>query len=483
MNDAVADRAVYPRGMSLGELLREPPAPVRALLEASGVPGVLLYAMLDDLAGTLHAPAAPSRATPGGHTARERAAAISTVGETLSELAVGGTIATTQEEMSAVHGWVRTRLLACLDELETATRTVPPMRDIAIRKVLATAGILFIEFDPELRVRWTPDFDRPPFDRASVGRRAEEFLGPDDGGQLTATLKHVLATGAPERAEVTIRPRVPLVTPDEGPLEFLVAIEPMRDASGAIAGVICASTNVTELKRTQAALHEALRMRDLMMAVLAHDLRNPLSSVRALSSIFARNEALPEKVRQGLGQVESASRRMDELIGTLLDFSAARAGGSIPVVRGPADAHTVVLGVVDELRQSMPQRQITMAAMGDTWAILDAPRIAQVVSNLVGNALAHGSPAKPVDVTIDGSGRDLLVAVRNDGPAIPPALLPVLFEPFRRGEGVTSNPRGLGLGLYITREIVRAHGGTIEVASTDHGGTIFTVRVPRGVAV
>ena len=317
-------------------------------------------------------------------------------------------------------------------------------------------------------VRWTPDFDRPPFDRASVGRRAEEFLGPEDGGQLTATLQRVLATGAPERAEVTIRPNVPLVTPDEGPLEFLVAVEPMRDGAGAIVGVLCASTNVTELKRTQAALRDALSMRDLMVAVLAHDLRNPLSTVRALSSTFARNSALPEKVLQGLLQMERASRRMDELIGTLLDFSAARAGESIPVVRAPTDAHAVALGVVDELRQSMPHRQITIASLGDTTASLDA--------------LAHGSPARPVDVTIDGNGADLLLAVHNEGVAIAPALVPVLFEPFRRGDGAASRPRGLGLGLYITREIVRAHQGTIEVVSTDQGGTVFTVRLPRVVA-
>jgi signal transduction histidine kinase len=122
-----------------------------------------------------------------------------------------------------------------------------------------------------------------------------------------------------------------------------------------------------------------------------------------------------------------------------------------------------------------------VAAAGDTSAVLDAPRIAQVISNLVGNALAHGSPVRAVDVTIDGSGPDLLLAVRNEGAPIPQALLPVLFEPFRRGEAVGSRPRGLGLGLYIAREIVRAHQGAIEVVSTDDGGTVFTVRLPRGV--
>ena len=466
--------------MSLGELLREPPQPVRARLESLGAPGELLHAMLKDLAATLgaaDAPSAPSEAAQR-QPVRERAQVVSALGGLLSTLARDGSISTTPEEMSAVHGWVRARLLACVDELANE-RPIPPMRDAALRKALARAEILFIEFDQERRVRWTPDFDRPPFDPTSLGRQADDFLRDDDGGQLTATLRRVLATGIPERAEVTLRPRVPIRPHDDGPLELLVAVEPMRDASGAIVGALCASTDVTELKRTQLALREAVHIRDLMMAVLAHDLRNPLTTVRALSSTLARNEAVPEKVRRGLFQVESASRRMDELIGTLLDFSVARGGGSIPVVRASADFHAVTLGGVDELRHTVPQRQITLASAGDASAAIDAPRISQVVSNLVGNALAHGAPTEPVVVTIDGSGPDLLLAVRNQGPTIPPALMPLLFEPFRRGVETGAHPRGLGLGLYITREIVRAHQGTIEVESTTEGGTVFTVRFPR----
>jgi signal transduction histidine kinase len=286
----------------------------------------------------------------------------------------------------------------------------------------------------------------------------------------------------PEQAEMTISPLVPVGPFGDGPLAFLVAVEPIRDPSGAVVGAICASTNVTALERTQLALREAVAVRDLMVAVLAHDLRNPLSTVRALSSTFARSETVPERVRQGLAHVESASRRMDELIGTLLDFSGARAGGSIPVVRALSNVSAVTLAVLDELRQAMPGRRLTMEVVGDTAAVVDAARVAQVVSNLVGNALAHGSPTEDVRVTLDGSGSDLLLAVRNHGATIPPALLPVIFEPFRRGPGATSHPRGLGLGLYITREIVRAHQGTIEVESSDDRGTVFTVRLPRSPA-
>jgi signal transduction histidine kinase len=468
--------------MTLDELLRHASHPALASLHSSGIPNALLLELIDDLAVALRGSQAPpprQHDAANGHAVRARAAAISAIGESLSALALGGAIRATPEEMSAVHAWVRSRLLVCLDELATES-AMPASREDALRRALVAAEILFIEFDRDLRVRWTPDFDRPPFEgRAAVGRPAEEFLGRDDGGELIAMLRRVLATGIPERAEVAISPLVHVAPFEDGPLDFLVAVEPIRDAAGAIVGAVCASTNVTELKRTQLALREAVGVRDLMVAVLAHDLRNPLSTVRALSSTFARSDAVPERVRQGLAHVESASRRMDELIGTLLDFSGTRAGGAIPVVREPSDVGAVTLAVLEELRQAMPGRLLTMDSSGDTSAVVDAARVAQVVSNLVGNALAHGSPAEAVRVTLDGSGPDLLLAVRNRGATIPPALLPVIFEPFRRGTGAPSHPRGLGLGLYITREIVRAHQGTIEVESTDDRGTVFTVRLPR----
>jgi signal transduction histidine kinase len=102
-----------------------------------------------------------------------------------------------------------------------------------------------------------------------------------------------------------------------------------------------------------------------------------------------------------------------------------------------------------------------------------------VVSNLVANALAHGAADQPVEVTIAGD-HDVTLSVRNRGPAIPPELVTTIFEPFRRGPGVErSRTRGLGLGLYIADQIVRAHGGAISVDSTDERGTLFTVRVPR----
>jgi len=169
--------------MSLDALLREAPRAVLEAVQASGVPDLLVSALLDDLAAALRgSQAGPGRrSAANGHPIRARAAAISAIGESLSALALRGEIRATADEMSAVHAWVRSRLLVCLDEL-AAERAMPLSREVALRRALVAAEILFIELDRELRIRWTPDFDRPPFEgRAAVGRSAEEFLGRDDG--------------------------------------------------------------------------------------------------------------------------------------------------------------------------------------------------------------------------------------------------------------------------------------------------------------
>jgi signal transduction histidine kinase len=475
---------MVPFGMTLDEALLECPQSLRALAASSGVSPSRIEGLVAELARSLRAsrlPAAPlDRAdAPASRDARERAAGIAAIGAWLSALDRDGTIRVTTQEMSAAHDWARTATMACVEALE-ADRAASVTREAALRKVFATAEIQIIELDEQLRFRWTHDWGRPPFSAGAVaGHSAAEFLGSDDAGEIMATVRRVLETGVSERADVSMSPLVFVDSLEHGPLNFLFAVEPVRDASGATTGVMCASTNITELKRTQLALREAVGVRDLMMAVLAHDLRNPLSVVRALSRTYAQSESLPAAVRRGLSHVESASKRMNELIGTLLDFSASRAGRTIPVATEPADVAAVTAAVLDEVRQVMPGRRIEQTSVGDTCAVVDPARIAQVVSNLTANAVTHGSPTDAVEVTLDGTGRDLVLAVRNHGPEIPAELLAVLFEPFRRGSHATSHARGLGLGLYITREIVRAHGGTIEVQCSGDRGTVFTMRLPR----
>jgi PAS domain S-box-containing protein len=455
---------------------------VLALASSAGPSGVptrrAMSELFDDVVALLAEgrPSLAESASVAPNDAVDRAAAYSAIAQFLSGLMDGGGPDVTPRERRAVHEWVHRGLSACVDVL-ARDRAATEARRESQRAVFANARIFVVEFDTELRFQWVYGGERPPVELEElIGRSLEDVGHPADMGQLASRLRRVLATGEGEHCEITFTPPLPAAPEQSRTRNLLLALEPKRDASGAIVGVIGASTDVSELKETQRALGDALLFRDQMTAVLAHDLRNPLSTIRALASVFARRSGLPEDVIRGLGQVDAAAQRMHELIGTILDFSAARFGVSLPVSPTTADLHEVARAVVDELLGASPDRLITVESSGDPSGVFDPARIAEVVSNLAGNALTHGAPTHPVRVTIDGQSDGLVLAVSNVGTPIPEALVPVIFEPFRRGP---TSARGLGLGLYIAKEIVDAHGGTIAVESSDAQGTVFTIRLPR----
>ncbi len=240
------------------------------------------------------------------------------------------------------------------------------------------------------------------------------------------------------------------------------------------------SRDIDDRKRAHEDLSHALAFREQVMGILGHDLRSPLGAVRALTSLVLRREGLPEGVRESLAEIDRAGKRMLDLIATLLDFSESRFTGVLPIAPAPADMHELCRGAIEELLAAHPGRSIDVDVEGDGCGTWDPIRLSQVVSNLVGNALQHGTRFGPVRVSIRGDEEAVVLEVANDGPAIAPDLLPVLFEPFRGGStGPGSPPRGLGLGLYIVRQIVNAHGGEISVESTAERGTVFTVTLPR----
>jgi len=246
------------------------------------------------------------------------------------------------------------------------------------------------------------------------------------------------------------------------------------------------AAQIVEQKRAQHELAQALAFREQVMGILGHDLRNPLGAVRVLAALLLRRSELPEDVRGSLAEIDRAGKRMLELIGTLLDFSESRFKGTLPIAPAPTDMHDLCRGVIEELLAAEPDRSIEIDGEGDARGAWDPARLAQVVSNLVGNALKHGARRAPVRVSVRGGEGEVVLEVQNQGPAIAPELLPVLFEPFRRGSTpreAPSHARGVGLGLYIVRQIVNAHGGTISVESTAEQGTTFTVRLPRARGV
>jgi signal transduction histidine kinase len=337
------------------------------------------------------------------------------------------------------------------------------------RVALEHSNIAVFEEDTNFRVRWTYNA-RFGDDSGDPGRDGGEILPFAPSAELDALKREVLRSGKGARTAV------------DGVVQgerrhLLIGYEPLRDVGG-IAGLTGTAVDITELKRAQDELAQALAFRERMMGVLGHDLRNPLSAVLGLSKLLRLDEALPASVREGLERIEQACRRMNEMIGTLLDFTQLRALGGLPITREAVDLHEVALTVVDELRVANPRRDIVVAAPAQIRGLWDPARMAQVVSNLVGNALTHGAYDAPVQLSLSLDQHQAVLAVTNRGPAIPPELADRLFEPFQQGpSNGNGRSRGLGLGLAIVQAIVQAHGGTIGLESDDQA-TTFTVRLP-----
>jgi two-component system sensor histidine kinase/response regulator len=223
---------------------------------------------------------------------------------------------------------------------------------------------------------------------------------------------------------------------------------------------------------------ETLRVNEMFSALLAHDLRSPLSAILASARLLERRSS--ERVAlETAARIVTSGNRMARMIEDMLDLARARLGGGIPVKAEPADFKALVERVMREHQAAVPDRSVEASYEGKFNGYWDAERIAQAASNLIGNALKHGSAAVPVRVRLDGTNDDsVLLIVKNSG-AIPPDVLPHLFDPFRGGGHQSGRSDGLGLGLYIVSQIVQAHGGTVDVKTGD-GDTAFYVRLPRG---
>jgi signal transduction histidine kinase len=222
---------------------------------------------------------------------------------------------------------------------------------------------------------------------------------------------------------------------------------------------------------------EALQLSEMFVAVLGHDLRNPLNAIVTSAHLLQRQSAEPP-VKKAADLILSSGRRMGRMIEDMLDLARARLAGGIPLRREPLDLGALIERVVREHQTVFPARRIERHQQGTLWGDWDADRFAQVVSNLLGNALQYGDPDMPIEVRMDGQDdARVMLAIANGG-VIPEDVLPKLFDPFRGGARTTTRTEGLGLGLYIVQQLVLAHGGTIEVESSD-GRTVFRVVVPR----
>ncbi len=237
------------------------------------------------------------------------------------------------------------------------------------------------------------------------------------------------------------------------------------------------------LRRAEADLESRRRTVDFILGVVGHDLRNPLGAIHMSASLLHTKGGLGGWQARAIERMRSSAGRMGRIIQDLLSYTRTRLGNGIPVSPRPASFDVIARKVVEELRSVNSDRTVEIEVHGDAAGEWDPDRLEQVVSNLVSNAIDHGDPALPVRVEVDGDDPGaLLLHVRNGGPGIPPEVLAHLFEPFARGPDEKSRKAsGLGLGLYISREIVRGHGGDIG-ARSEEGETIVTVSLPRRCA-
>jgi PAS domain S-box-containing protein len=241
--------------------------------------------------------------------------------------------------------------------------------------------------------------------------------------------------------------------------------------------------DISERKRLELEQARRTEFEQQLIGIVSHDLRSPLSAISLAASILLRRRDLDPRSKGVITSIVDSAERANRMILDLLDFSRARLSGGIPVHRTPGDVHELVAQVVDELRVSHPERAIVLEVQASGEGEWDADRLAQIVTNLVTNALNHGAPDSPVVVRVGGDAQEVDLVVENRGPPIPAWLLPRLFKPFRRGPSASSSAAGsLGLGLYIVKHLVDAHRGSVDVDSSLEEGTVFTVRLPRQLA-
>jgi len=233
-----------------------------------------------------------------------------------------------------------------------------------------------------------------------------------------------------------------------------------------------------DLRRQNEELARAVRFSETFIGMLGHDLRNPLSAITTGARLLMRR-AESERVELPARRILSSGERMGRMIDQLLDFTRIRLGGGIPLERRLVDLGVICRTAADEIEGTFGADGIEIETAGDPVGLWDGDRLTQLVSNLLGNAIAHGSQGGRVRVRVDGGDATVVLALHNRG-TVPRDVLPHLFRPMGIGsDRKHTGSSGLGLGLYISQQIVLAHAGTIDITSSEQDGTEVTVRLPR----
>lgn len=334
--------------------------------------------------------------------------------------------------------------------------------DKALLLVANEAGVLELRashgIDPELAARFAEQYREP----------LNETLFPQLAGLLDAQPDRFLGvplvvTGAIKGILVVIR-RNPTHDVDQD--EWLLSV--LADQ----AAVALETTRLTETGE----------FREQLIGIVGHDLRTPLTTISMGAQLLLLHEGLGETETAVVRKIVRSAEQATRLIDQLLDLTRSRLGGGIPIDPDCMDLEETCREVVGAMTLSHPDRPLAVDVLvGDVTGVWDRDRLYQLIANLVGNAIHHGEPRSPIALRLDGSETEVTIEVSNRGVPIPAAVLPTIFDAFRKKR--TRHPSrsgGLGLGLFIAQQIARAHGGSISVSSSEPEGTTFRVRLPRG---
>jgi signal transduction histidine kinase len=252
--------------------------------------------------------------------------------------------------------------------------------------------------------------------------------------------------------------------------------------------------DLTDLMRFNEAVDEAVAnsvsrfasdldsAKDMFIAILTHDLRAPLQAVTLTTNLLLKADVEREKQTAALLRIQRSSWRMSGMIDELLDFTRARIGSGLSIIKVDTDVGLLIRDALDEARGAFPARAFEAKLSGDLSGQCDPARLKQVFANLLSNAAEYGDPSTAVVVEAQAKEGELVCRVANRGEVIPTDRMSAIFDPFKRGEqsgdDLGDSPH-LGLGLYIAKQIVSGHGGRIDVQSTPEDGTVFTVVLPR----
>jgi signal transduction histidine kinase len=360
----------------------------------------------------------------------------------------------------------RAHLFAEQQRLRAAAEQGAALLDTLLSAV--PIGLAFV--DPALRfvhanAAWARLHGRPV--EAFAGRTVAEAMGAGPGAARDERWRRVLSTGVPSLDVEEGR-----TDPDTA--EASVWLESCYRVSSrrAAGGLAVVAREITPERRAE-------EFRRNLLGIVGHDLRNPLAAIVGFARVLTASGELDERRLRTVGRIEACAGQAAHIANDLLDLTRIESGRGLSMGPRPARVDAICADVAAEAESACRGSEVRVTGVGDPDVRWDPARVGQALSNLVVNALKHGTPDRPVTIAWDGTGDPVRVRVHNWGPPIRAELLEHLFEPLRQGGGAGTRACGVGLGLYIASEIARAHGGALEVRSDEASGTEFTLQLWR----